>query len=72
MKQKPHKRRAPKSPVPLVTIGVLVPPTLKELIKEIADAEMNTMSRVTLRMLKESPTLQRALNEAEPTRPQAA
>lgn len=48
------------------TVGVLVSPSLKQKLKEMANEDGRTVSSLTYRLLLESPTLQRELGEVQP------
>lgn len=48
-----------------VTVGVLVSPSLKRKLKEMANEDGRTVSSLTYRLLLESPTLQRELGEVQ-------
>ena len=49
----------------VATVGVLVTPALKALLRRMADEDERTVSTVTYRLLMESPTLKRKLKEAQ-------
>jgi hypothetical protein len=47
------------------TVGVLVSPSLKKKLQEMATEDGRTVSSLTYRLLLESPTLQRELGEVQ-------